>query len=59
MYSIFCINVAVFFFLDNDHWANNKCSTKKWKEAEVYKMSINTCSAAMYCKEVQMCMDVV
>ena len=36
MYSIFCIYVAVLFFPDNDHGANNKCSTKKWKEADVY-----------------------
>ena len=24
------------FFPDYDHGANNRCSTKKWKEADVY-----------------------
>ena len=55
MYSIFCIYVAVLFFPDNDHGANNKCSTKKWKEADVYIHDILNVYRDMQCSDVRRC----
>ena len=53
MYSIslyLCSNF--FFFPDNDHGANNKCSTKKWKEADVYIHDILDVYKHMQCSDV-------
>ena len=47
-----CIYVAVLFFPDNDHGANNKCSTKKWKEADVYIHDILDVYKHMQCSDV-------
>ena len=53
--SFVSIYVAVLFFPDNDHGANNKCSTKKWKEADVYIHDILNVYRDMQCSDVRRC----